>query len=331
MMKTRLNRALATCLVFAMMLSIMSVCAGAVSDPSAPEAKVQMSNTEVQATNDATMDAKALLQKMGISGDAALEERVSSDLRLMEGTIFRYVPEIHSIQDDGIVYAMQFESLGVTDFITVQQADNGDRVISVTEDDKEDTLVYQVNGHIYLNGDRLEACELYDTEKVEIQDISPARVGMQFTMRVAPTAYFKQGAKSVDECIQKSGYRFMGVTSRNDNIPLNKPLKELTIGIIKNTLVSATMSMLVSKTFALATTLKSSILSTALTSCNKYMEAAILKYGNSKGLSCQIFKYANSKNDTLYAEFVYTVVSYSNTYLMGDTYLWGVREEGYAT
>lgn len=71
MMKTRLNRALATCLVFAMMLSIMSVCAGAVSDPSAPEAKVQMSNTEVQANNDATMDAKALLQKMGISGDAA--------------------------------------------------------------------------------------------------------------------------------------------------------------------------------------------------------------------------------------------------------------------
>lgn len=63
MMKTRLNRALATCLVFAMMLSIMSVCAGAVSDPSAPEAKVQMSNTEVQANNDATMDAKALLQK----------------------------------------------------------------------------------------------------------------------------------------------------------------------------------------------------------------------------------------------------------------------------
>lgn len=83
MMKTRLNRALATCLVFAMMLSIMSVCAGAVSDPSAPEAKVQMSNTEVQANNDATMDAKALLQEMEISGDVTLEERIAKDLALI--------------------------------------------------------------------------------------------------------------------------------------------------------------------------------------------------------------------------------------------------------
>lgn len=331
MMKTRLNRALATCLVFAMMLSIMSVCAGAVSDPSAPEAKVQMSNTEVQANNDATMDAKALLQEMEISGDVTLEERIAKDLALMEGTAFRGVTEIYSVQDDGIVYAMPFEELGVTDLITVQANANGDKVISVTEGDKKDTWLYQLNGHVYLNGNRMEACEFYDTEKVEMQSISPARVGMKFSMSAAPTSYFQQGANSTSTYIKKSGYGYLGLTSRNDNIPLNGPLKQLAVATVKNVIASATGYILTRSILGIKATVALAVLNAALSSSNAFLEAAILKHGDSKALSCQIYKYANKKNDTLYAEFVYTVLSYPKVSLSGTPYIWGTREEGYAT
>ena len=67
--------------------------------------------------------------------------------------------QIAEIQPEQIVYAMDMGSGDLTDYITVERTDNGDRVLTITEGDKKNTLVYQKNGKVYLDGTRMKAME----------------------------------------------------------------------------------------------------------------------------------------------------------------------------
>ena len=63
------------------------------------------------------------------------------------------------LQGGHIVYAMHMGSGDLTDYITVERTDNVDRVLTITEGDKKNTLVYQKNGKVYLDGTRMKAME----------------------------------------------------------------------------------------------------------------------------------------------------------------------------
>ena len=81
---------------------------------------------------------------------AEVEQQVQQDLAQMRGTTFFWdVNQIAEIQPEQIV----------TDYITVERTDNGDRVLTITEGDKKNTLVYQKNGKVYLDGTRMKAME----------------------------------------------------------------------------------------------------------------------------------------------------------------------------
>ena len=90
----------------------------------------------------------------------SLEQQVQQDLAQMRGTTFFWdVNQIAEIQPEQIVYAMDMGSGDLTDYITVERTDNGDRVLTITEGDKKNTLVYQKNGKVYLDGTRMKAME----------------------------------------------------------------------------------------------------------------------------------------------------------------------------
>ena len=83
-----------------------------------------------------------------------------ADLAQMRGTTFFWdVNQIAEIQPEQIVYAMDMGSGDLTDYIMVERTDNGDRVLTITEGDKKNTLVYQKNGKVYLDGTRMKAME----------------------------------------------------------------------------------------------------------------------------------------------------------------------------
>ena len=91
---------------------------------------------------------------------AEVEQQVQQDLAQMRGTTFFWdVNQIAEIQPEQIVYAMDMGSGDLTDYITVERTDNGDRVLTITEGDKKNTLVYQKNGKVYLDGTRMKAME----------------------------------------------------------------------------------------------------------------------------------------------------------------------------
>lgn len=91
---------------------------------------------------------------------AEVEQQVQQDLAQMRGTTFFWdVHQIAEIQPEQIVYAMDMGSGDLNDYITVERTDNGDRVLTITEGDKKNTLVYQKNGKVYLDGTRMKAME----------------------------------------------------------------------------------------------------------------------------------------------------------------------------
>ena len=82
---------------------------------------------------------------------AEVEQQVQQDLAQMRGTTFFWdVNQIAEIQPEQIVYAMDMGSGDLTDYITV---------LTITEGDKKNTLVYQKNGKVYLDGTRMKAME----------------------------------------------------------------------------------------------------------------------------------------------------------------------------
>jgi DNA-binding transcriptional regulator of glucitol operon len=89
---------------------------------------------------------------------AEVEQQVQQDLAQMRGTTFFWdVNRIAEIQPEQIVYAMDMST--VTDYLTVERTDNGDRVLTITEGDKENVWVYQRNGKVFLDGARMKVCE----------------------------------------------------------------------------------------------------------------------------------------------------------------------------
>ena len=89
---------------------------------------------------------------------AEVERQVSLDLYRMRGTYFQSVDQIAEVSDTGeIVYAVENERFP-TDYITVQKK-HGKVEITVTEGEKKDLWVRQMNGKIYLNGQRMKDCE----------------------------------------------------------------------------------------------------------------------------------------------------------------------------
>lgn len=91
---------------------------------------------------------------------ADVEQQVQQDLAQMRGTTFFWdVNRIAEIQPEQIVYAMDMGSGDLTDYITVERNDNGDRVLTITEGEKQNTWVYQKNGKVFLDGARMKVCE----------------------------------------------------------------------------------------------------------------------------------------------------------------------------
>ena len=86
------------------------------------------------------------------------DRQAEVDLYRMRGTYFQSVDQIAEVSDTGeIVYAVENERFP-TDYITVQKKD-GKVEITVTEGEKKDLWVRQMNGKIYLNGQRMKDCE----------------------------------------------------------------------------------------------------------------------------------------------------------------------------
>ena len=91
---------------------------------------------------------------------AEVAQQVQQDLAQMRGTTFFWdVNRIAEIQPEQIVYAMDMGSGDLIDYITVEQNDNGDRVLTITEGDKKNVWVYQKNGKVFLDGARMKVCE----------------------------------------------------------------------------------------------------------------------------------------------------------------------------
>lgn len=89
---------------------------------------------------------------------AEAERQVSQDLYRMRKSYFPGAVQIADIPDSGQIVYVVYNETFPPDYLTVQQK-NGNVEICLTEGEKQNVWVYQWNGRVYLEGQRMKACE----------------------------------------------------------------------------------------------------------------------------------------------------------------------------
>lgn len=253
-----------------------------------------------------------------------LVNTVVQDLSMLETAHLNLFVSISEVLDDGtVVYEIPFEEANTTDYVTVSK-NGSDVVVNFTEDDKHNVVIIKNEGRMFLDGYEItaETDRFFVVNNKETQEsaepCSIARVGMVHSSR---TYSLPNGDRSIpsDFSVTNSSY----ATNR---ITFGTFLKDVSYGAIVATVSGAVVGGLKGIFSGLSTTGVGAAIDAALWYIKNSTVLMLQSHLDSDTMSFSAVKYVNKKNDTLHAEWLYSIKVYGAKNYGGSPTTVGVLE-----
>lgn len=270
---------------------------------------VGMLATPAFATNEADIQAEASARQLLYDADKATPSKavvntVVEDLRMLETAHLNLFVSISEVHEDGtVVYEIPFEEANVTDYVTVSKEGN-DIVLDFTEGEKHNVVVYKEDGRVFIDGFEViaESSDITAAETEAPKSNVIARVGMKPSSR---TYSLPNGDSSIPSNFSKTNKSY--ATNR---ITFGTYLKDISYGAI----ISGLSAVVVGGLKGLVSGLSANAVGVALDSALWYIKNATVlmlqRHTTSTMMSFSAVKYVNKNNDTLHAEWLYSMKVY---------------------
>ncbi len=250
--------------------------------------------------------------------------KISYQLNILNSVNF-YQFSIENIDDSGnILYKKEYKDFGVTDYFSVSNDSTGSITVRVRENEKENTLVYDADGSIYLDGNKIVVIEPeidIDTDTVKLSENNPSpKAGVMTTV-----TYCSSGNVP-------SGFYYTNRGYSGAVISLDTQLKNIAVSVISSIVGS---SLGGKASFKQYLGFYGAALGATITYAYDLVSNSIAylcqTYPNEQFLSLTAFEYAKSGNDTLYSEFFYKLQLFPGQYHTGTPVSAGIKKIRQAT
>lgn len=248
--------------------------------------------------------------------------KVSYQKNLLNSVNF-YHFSIENIDDSGnILYKKEYADIGVTDYFSVSCDNNGNITVKVKENEKENTLIYNTDGSILLDGIKVEVIEPeMHTDKIKLSENNPSpKAGVMTTVTYCASGNVPSGFYSTNR-----GYS--GAV-----IGLGTQLKNIAVSVLTSLVGTAVGGKAAFKEYV---GFYGIALATAITAAYDLVNNSIVylcqSYPDVEFLSLTALEYAKNGNDSLYSEFFYKLKLYPGQYNTGTPVSAGIKKIRQAT
>lgn len=300
-----MKKVISVLLTTAMLISMLSVGAYAAS----AETVERMADAREMITED--------LGQAQVS--ARLVRTVAHDQELLEKAALSSFVEISEVAPDGnVTYEIPYE--WTTEYITVEEDEERNVVLNITDGDKHDELIYTNDGRILLNGGEVIVEDRY-TSDVEANRgsalMEDASMGIQpyagvYRQYQAATHTFRNGVSYAPNGFKATGAKYIGKT-----ITFSQIVAGFTISAFISALCSAAAPLLPGVMVAALNAADAlSIMQAAINA--KQTELAVLAgQCTKKYVNVDVVEYAKTTNNSLYSVFHYNIATHLSS---GDSY-----------
>lgn len=278
-----MKKAISVLLTTAMLISILSVGASAAS----VETVERMADAQEMIAED--------LGQAQVSTE--LVKTVAHDQELLEKAALSGFVEISEVAQNGnVTYKIPYE--WTTEYITVEENEEGNIVLNITDGNKHDELVYTTDGRIILNGGEVTVDGMGPTEPTD----NILRAGIYRRFYAAKPAVTDSGEFYTPAGFKATRYKFVGKT-------INFP--QVVATIATSTFISVLCTLTAElMPVAISTALTLGDLNSLVNAAFKAKEVELIAFAMGhykKVVSVDAYEYAKTTNNSLYSEFHYNM------------------------
>ena len=257
-------------------------------------------------TTKISAEAQTLVSRFDgdVKKDRVLLNQVAYDLDLFSVIALDDTVKIHSVDATGqVIYKVDHEDIGVTDFITVEKDAAGNTIMNFTEDDKHNELVITPDGRMIIDG------------YVVTVDGEPAIVSKpQSSGSVQPLGMYHRifgvtpvldghGKPKTPQNFSATGLHYYG-----PNVSLGHDIAAMVVTLFISSVASAAGPAL-GTTFSRLLTAGDgvSLIQSALTVRKDSLKTIAAQCNGATAVSVGVTEFAKNGNDSLYSEWYYSV------------------------